>query len=30
MQIEVETSVVDRFLWVALVLGTFGFVFGPM
>ena len=28
MQIEVETSFIDRLLWVALALGTFGFVFG--
>jgi hypothetical protein len=29
MRIEVEASIVDRLLWVALVLGTFGFVLGP-
>jgi hypothetical protein len=28
MQIEVEASIVDRLLWLALVLGTLGFVFG--
>jgi len=28
MRIEVETSLLDRILWVALALGTFGFVIG--